>query len=233
MTTAATNPSGGVGTGSATFTVASVSTALQSPTLISSAQTVTAPGQTSQLIAIGYYGGNPANTVIVTSWSDATWSAGDTSIATVNHSGLVTVAAADTVTIAAIYTYPNNRGSMSEKYPRQADQVKCFLLTSPFIEPATTRSRVFSGLGRPRQIPEPSPDPPAGAVMFYERFFNTLPIRKHRYQSKLQEFSWIWGIFSRSVMRRSSRHLSPRMVQPALLAHSRRRNHIQSAYGMC
>jgi hypothetical protein len=29
-----------------------------------------------------------------------------------------------------------NRGSMSEKYLPPADQAKCFLLTSPFIEPA-------------------------------------------------------------------------------------------------
>jgi hypothetical protein len=29
-----------------------------------------------------------------------------------------------------------NRGWMSEKYLPQADQVKCFFLTSPFIEPA-------------------------------------------------------------------------------------------------
>jgi hypothetical protein len=33
-----------------------------------------------------------------------------------------------------------NRGWMSEKYLPQADQVKCFFLTSPFIEPA-----VFKG----------------------------------------------------------------------------------------
>lgn len=31
---------------------------------------------------------------------------------------------------------PANRGWMSEKYLPQADQVKCFFLTSPFIEPA-------------------------------------------------------------------------------------------------
>src|SRR5580658_11011087 len=36
-----------------------------------------------------------------------------------------------------------NRGWMSEKYLPPADQVKCFFLTSPFIEPAAPDLTVF------------------------------------------------------------------------------------------
>jgi len=39
-----------------------------------------------------------------------------------------------------------NRGWMSEKYLPSADQVKCFLLTSPFIEPATRRRIMLTEL---------------------------------------------------------------------------------------
>src|SRR5580658_1041696 len=37
-----------------------------------------------------------------------------------------------------------NRGWMSEKYLPPADQVKCFFLTSPFIEPAPVRKSEFA-----------------------------------------------------------------------------------------
>ena len=41
-----------------------------------------------------------------------------------------------------------NRGWMSEKYLPQADQVKCFFLTSPFIEPAIRAAEPAAGYTR-------------------------------------------------------------------------------------
>jgi len=99
ITAIASNADGSMVTGSATFTVASVSQALQSVSIIPGSQTITALNQTAQFIAIGSYGGSPATTVDLT--NEVTWSSSDTSIATINSSGVATALSSGTATITA------------------------------------------------------------------------------------------------------------------------------------
>jgi hypothetical protein len=50
----------------------------------------------------------------------------------------------------AKYIAAANRGWMSEKYLPPADQVKCFFLTSPFIEPALVKKSTWPIEGKAR-----------------------------------------------------------------------------------
>lgn len=106
ITAIANNPAGGIVTGSATFTVTSASHALQSISVIPSSQTVTALGESSQFVAIGSFGGSPAETVNLTNSTQVVWSSSDTSVATVNNSGLVTAVGGGSTTITVIDTDP-------------------------------------------------------------------------------------------------------------------------------
>ncbi len=107
ITALANSPDGSVVEANGTVTVtlptgsSSTTRTLTAITVSPGSQTLTAAGQTAQLIAIGSYTASPL-TVDLT--STASWESSDTSIATVNSSGIVTAVAPGSATITAIGT---------------------------------------------------------------------------------------------------------------------------------
>lgn len=98
---------GTVVTGTATFTVAGGTTEkFTAVTVTPKAQSLSASGQTSQLIALGTSGSTGLETD-VTSSSQIKWNSSIPSIATVNASGLVTGLAAGSSTITAELSNPD------------------------------------------------------------------------------------------------------------------------------
>lgn len=99
---------GSVVTGVASLTVsAGASEQVTSLTMLPSSLSLTASGQTSQLILLGV-GGSTGLTTNLTSSPNVMWSSGTKTVATVSTSGLVTAVTAGTSTIVAQYTNTDN-----------------------------------------------------------------------------------------------------------------------------
>ena len=108
ITAIATNPDNTVAAGTATLTVISGATEqITSLTITPSAETLSAEGQTSQLIAIGTSGttGLQEN---LTSSPQLTWGSSISSVATISNTGLVKGQSVGSTTISALWTNPDN-----------------------------------------------------------------------------------------------------------------------------
>jgi uncharacterized protein YjdB len=104
-----TNPAGGsVVTGVASLTVsAGASEQVTSLTLLPSSLSLTASGQTSQLVLLGV-GGSTGLSTNLTSSTHVTWSSSIPTVATVSNTGLVTGVNSGSTTIIAQYTNTDN-----------------------------------------------------------------------------------------------------------------------------
>lgn len=104
ITAIATNPGGTVVTATATFTVSGgTSEAITALAITPNSESLSASGQTGQLIAIGTQG-NTGLQVDVTGSPNITWISSIPSIATVSATGLVTGVSAGSVSISAEYS---------------------------------------------------------------------------------------------------------------------------------
>jgi uncharacterized protein YjdB len=96
--------SGSVVIGVATLTVsAGASEQVTSMTMLPSSLSLTASGQTSQLILLGVAGSTGLTNNLTTS-PNVTWTSNTPTVATVSNSGLVTAVTAGTATVVALYT---------------------------------------------------------------------------------------------------------------------------------
>jgi hypothetical protein len=108
ITAIVTNADNTVAAGIATLTVLNGSTeAITALTIIPDSESLSAEGQTSQLVAIGTQGttGLQQN---LTSSPKLTWGSSSDTIATISSTGLVTGKSVGDTTITAIYTNPDN-----------------------------------------------------------------------------------------------------------------------------
>ncbi len=107
VTAIATNADNTVAAGIATLTVLNGSTeAITSLTIIPTSETISAEGQTAQLVAIGTQGTTGLQ-LNVTSSPQLTWGSSIPTVATVSATGLVTGKSVGDTTITAIYTNPD------------------------------------------------------------------------------------------------------------------------------
>jgi hypothetical protein len=107
ITAIATNADSSVVTGTATFTVTGgTAEPLTALTITPAAESLSASGQTGQLIVLGTSGTSGLESNVGNS-SSLKWSSSSTSVATVSASGLVTGVSAGASTIEALWTNPD------------------------------------------------------------------------------------------------------------------------------
>lgn len=162
ITALATGPDGSVVQANGTVTV-SISTSgtpvrtLTSINIDPGAQTLNSTGETAQLIAIGNYTASPFSADLS---SSATWQTSDSSVATVNSSGLVTAVGTGTAVISALGTAAdgsvivgNATITVSSSTPSTRTLTSLTLL--PFSQTLTTigQTAQFLALGTYSQTP--------------------------------------------------------------------------------